>query len=81
MNFGVEMRRYQDNYFSNNRMRGSIDVLSFQNFLLGQNGVQNGTGYSDLYTTSVAVGRSCSATTVYATFPALPRIPGKRCGT
>ena len=56
MNFGVEVRRYQDNYFSNNRMRGSIDVLFFQNFLLGQNGVQNGTGYSDLYTTSVAAG-------------------------
>ncbi|SNT44223.1 TonB-dependent Receptor Plug Domain [Granulicella rosea] len=56
LNFGVEMRRYQDNYFSNNRMRGTIDILSFQNFLLGQNGVQNGTGYSDLYTTSVASG-------------------------
>ena len=24
MNFGMEMRRYQDNYFSNNNMRGSI---------------------------------------------------------
>ncbi|HEY4356625.1 MAG TPA: TonB-dependent receptor [Acidobacteriaceae bacterium] len=56
MNFGVEMRRYQDNYFSNNRMRGSIDILSFQNFLLGENGVQNGTGFSDLYTTSIASG-------------------------
>ncbi len=56
LNFGAEMRRYQDNYFSNNRMRGSIDTLSFQNFLLGQSGVQNGTGFSDLYTTSIAAG-------------------------
>ena len=44
MSFGGEMRRYQDNYFSNNRMRGQIDFISFQNFLLGQNGgpVANG---------------------------------------
>jgi len=61
MNFGVEMRRYQDNYFSNNRMRGSIDILSFQNFLLGLSGAPaaqggNGTGFSDLFTSSVASG-------------------------
>lgn len=61
MNFGAEMRRYQDNYYSNNNMRGSIDIISFQNFLLGQSGAPtaqggNGTGYSDLYETTVASG-------------------------
>lgn len=61
LNFGAEMRRYQDNYYSNNRMRGSIDILSFQNFLLGLSGAPiaqggNGTGFSDLYTTSIASG-------------------------
>lgn len=61
LNFGGEMRRYQDNYYSNNRMRGSIDILSFQNFLLGISGAPvalggNGTGFSDLYTTSIASG-------------------------
>lgn len=61
LNFGGEMRRYQDNYYSNNRMRGSIDILSFQNFLLGLSGAPtaqggNGTGFSDLYTTSIASG-------------------------
>lgn len=61
MNFGVEMRRYQDNYYSNNEMRGSIDIISFQNFLLGLSGAPtaqggNGTGYSDIYETHVASG-------------------------
>lgn len=61
MNFGVEMRRYQDNYFSNNRMSGSIDIISMQNLMLGKNGQSvaaggNGTGYSDIYTYSVASG-------------------------
>ena len=38
MNFGAEMRRYQDNYYSNFEARGSLDFISFQNFLLGLNG-------------------------------------------
>lgn len=60
MNFGMEMRRYQDNYFSNNNMRGSIDIISFQNFLLGESGAAapagNGTGHSDMYEVTVASG-------------------------
>ncbi len=61
MIFGAEMRRYQDNYYSNNEFRGQMDILSFQNFLLGASGAPiaqggNGTGHSDLYTTSVASG-------------------------
>lgn len=61
MNFGAEMRRYQDNYYSNNNMRGSIDIISFQNFLLGLSGAPtaqggNGTGHSDMYENTVASG-------------------------
>ncbi len=61
MNFGAEMRRYQDNYYSNVDMRGSIDIISFQNFLLGLSGAPtaqggNGTGHSDMYETTVSSG-------------------------
>ena len=62
MNFGVEMRRYQDNYFSNNDTRGTLDFISFQNFLLGLSGASlaaggNGTGHSDIYEATVASGQ------------------------
>jgi hypothetical protein len=61
MNFGVEMRRYQDNYYSNDDMRGTLDIISFQNFLLGESGAStaqggNGTGHSDIYEETVASG-------------------------
>lgn len=61
MVFGVEMRRYQDNYFSNNDMRGTLDFISFQNFMLGLTGAPtaqggNGTGHSDIYEETVASG-------------------------
>ena len=59
--FGTEMRRYQDNYFSNDDMRGTLDFISFQNFMLGLSGAPiasggNGTGHSDIYEASVASG-------------------------
>jgi hypothetical protein len=62
MTFGVEMRRYQDNYFSNNDQRGTLDFISFQNFLLGETGAAttaggNGTGHSDIYEETVASGQ------------------------
>jgi hypothetical protein len=61
LTFGTEMRRYQDNYFSNNDMRGTLDFISFQNFLLGETGAAttaggNGTGHSDIYEETVASG-------------------------
>ena len=61
MNFGFEMRRYQDNYYSNDDMRGTLDFISFQNFLLGLSGAPtaqggNGTGHSDIYEETVASG-------------------------
>ncbi len=64
--FGGEFRRYQDNYYNNNRARGTISMLSFPDFLLGrpagsiaQGG--NGTVYSNLSSTSVASGVSLRA--------------------
>ena len=62
MTFGTEMRRYQDNYYSNNDQRGTLDFISFQNFLLGESGAStalggNGTGHSDIYEETVASGK------------------------
>ncbi len=61
LTFGTEMRRYQDNYFSNNDMRGTLDFISFQNFMLGLNGSPvaqggNGTTHSDIFEATVASG-------------------------
>jgi outer membrane receptor protein involved in Fe transport len=61
LTFGTEMRRYQDNYFSNDDMRGTLDIISIQNLLLGLNGSPtaqggNGTGYSDIFEETVASG-------------------------
>lgn len=58
---GVEARRYQDNYFSNNRMRGTMTLQSFGDFLLGLSGAPvaqggNGTGFSNINSSSVASG-------------------------
>lgn len=62
MIFGTEMRRYQDNYFSNTGMRGTLDFISIQNLLLGESGAStaqggNGTGYSDIYEVTAASGK------------------------
>ena len=58
---GGEARRYQDNYYSNNRMRGTMTVRTFPDFLLGLSGDStaaggNGSGYSNIYSGSVASG-------------------------
>jgi len=58
---GLEARRYQDNYFSNNRMRGTMTLQSFGDFLTGLSGAPitqggNGTGFSNINTSSVASG-------------------------
>lgn len=58
---GVEARRYQDNYYSNNRMRGTMTLQSFGDFLTGLPGTPvaqggNGTGFSNINTSSVASG-------------------------
>jgi len=58
---GMEGRRYYDNYFSNNRMRGTVTFQSFPDFLLGLSGAPvaqggNGTGFSNINSTSIASG-------------------------
>lgn len=63
---GVEARRYQDNYFSNNRMRGTLTLQSFGDFLLGLSGAPlaqggNGTGFSNINSSSVASGVAARA--------------------
>ena len=63
MTFGVEMRRYQDNYYSNNDERGTLDFINLQNLMLGETGASaalggNGTGHSDIYEETVASGQT-----------------------
>jgi hypothetical protein len=58
---GAELRRYQDNYYSNNRMRGEISFHTIQDFLLGLPGGAvanggNGTSYSNITSSTVASG-------------------------
>ncbi len=58
---GGEMRRYVDNYYSNNRFRGTLTMQSFGDFLTGLPGSSlaqggNGTGFSNINTSSVASG-------------------------
>jgi len=53
---GAEFERVQDNYNLPGVKRGSINFLSFPDFLLGQNGTQNGTGTSNLYSSSAQAG-------------------------
>ncbi len=61
MTYGVEARRYQDNYYSNNRMRGTETIHSIADLLIGLSGNSvasggNGSGYSNVYSGSVASG-------------------------
>ncbi|MBV9082205.1 MAG: TonB-dependent receptor [Acidobacteriaceae bacterium] len=58
---GTEARRYDDNYYSRNRYRGSLTLPTFGDFLLGRAGTAtsaggNGTGFSNINTASVASG-------------------------
>ena len=58
---GMEMRRYVDDYYSNNRFRGTLSIQSFGDFLTGLAGTPitqggNGTGFSNINTSSVASG-------------------------
>ncbi len=58
---GFEMRRYVDDYYSNNRFRGTLTFQSFGDFLTGLSGAPvtqggNGTGFSNINSSSVASG-------------------------
>jgi len=61
LRFGGELRRYQINYFNNNRQRGALAFQSFPDFLLGLPGTPvnqggNGTGFSNINSSSAANG-------------------------
>jgi hypothetical protein len=59
--FGYEGRRYDDNYYSRNRYRGSLTIPTFADFLLGEAGTPvaqggNGSGFSNIGTADIASG-------------------------
>jgi outer membrane receptor protein involved in Fe transport len=61
LRFGYEGRRYDDNYYSRNRYRGSLTIPTFSDFLLGLAGTPvsqggNGSGTSNIGTADVASG-------------------------
>jgi outer membrane receptor protein involved in Fe transport len=58
---GIEARRYDDNYYSRNRYRGSMTIPTMADFLLGQSGNPvaqggNGSGFSNINAADVASG-------------------------
>jgi hypothetical protein len=53
---GAEFEYVQDNFDLPGVKRGTIDFLSFQDFLLGESGAENGTGTSNLYSSSADAG-------------------------
>ncbi|HEV3199124.1 MAG TPA: TonB-dependent receptor, partial [Bryobacteraceae bacterium] len=58
---GLEARRYDDNYYSRNRIRGSLTIPTMQDFLVGLSGSPvaqggNGSGFSNINTADVASG-------------------------
>jgi hypothetical protein len=56
LRIGAELEYVQDNYNLPGVKRGTIDFLSFPDFLLGESGTQNGTGTSNLYSSSAQAG-------------------------
>ncbi|MBY0505699.1 MAG: TonB-dependent receptor [Bryobacteraceae bacterium] len=61
LRFGTELRRYVDDYYSNNRFRGTMTLQSFGDLLTGLPGTPiaqggNGTGFSNINSSSVASG-------------------------
>ena len=61
LRFGTEIRHYVDDYYSNNRFRGTLTFQSFGDLLTGLPGTPltqggNGTGFSNINTSSVASG-------------------------
>lgn len=58
---GYEGRRYDDNYYSRNRYRGSLTIPTFNDFLIGLAGTPvaqggNGSGFSNIGTADIASG-------------------------
>ena len=53
---GGNYERVQDNFNLPGVKRGTIQFLSFDDFLLGQSGAENGTGTSNIYSVSAQAG-------------------------
>lgn len=56
LRMGAEAKRDQLNVFLPYETRGYLSFLSFADFLLGESGSQNGTGISNIYSTSIYSG-------------------------
>jgi hypothetical protein len=56
LHFGVELERLQDNFDLNGIKRGSIQFQTFADFLLGESGAQNGSIYSNVYSSFANAG-------------------------
>jgi hypothetical protein len=56
LRLGADYERVQDNFNLPGVKRGSIEFLSFDDFLLGASGAENGTGSSNVYSTTAQAG-------------------------
>jgi len=56
LRIGANYERVQDNFNLPGVKRGTIGFLSFDDFLLGQNGADNGTGTSNIFSVSAQAG-------------------------
>jgi hypothetical protein len=56
LRFGANYEHVQDNYNLPGVKRGTLEFLSFDDFLLGQSGAENGTGTSNIYSVSAQAG-------------------------
>jgi hypothetical protein len=56
LRFGVEFERTQDNFDLPGVKRGTLSFLSFADFLLGESAAQNGSQYSNVYSSWTQAG-------------------------
>lgn len=56
LRFGVDYEHVQDNFNLTGVKRGTIGFLSFDDFLLGESGSENGTGTSNIYSATADAG-------------------------
>jgi hypothetical protein len=56
LRFGAGFDHAQDNFNLPGVKRGTLAFLSFEDFLLGQSGAENGTGTSNIYSSSAEAG-------------------------
>ena len=56
LRIGADYEYVQDNFNLPGVKRGTLEFLSFDDFLLGQSGTENGTGTSNIYSVSAQAG-------------------------